>query len=109
MKNLTYRILLILLLAAGTAMAGGYNRYQLKKDYRTAGELMAAFIDPGLRSTDHLFNWCCDCILFLARTAGMSYEEMNILLFVILQPTIILILVLLYLRERRLRRRLQGN
>jgi hypothetical protein len=41
------------------------------------------------------FNWCCDCIQFYADKLGCTYEELNIYLFVILEPFIIIILTIL--------------
>lgn len=46
------------------------------------------------KSTDGLFEWCCDCIQFYAYKLGYTYEELNIVIFVILQPSIIVYLFL---------------
>ena len=38
---------------------------------------------------DTIFYWCVDFLKFLAARLGMTYEEINVYLFVILTPTII--------------------
>ena len=74
--------------------------YYLKKDYRSTNELFSVLNDSGLNSTNNLFKWCCDCISYYAKVTGYTYEEMNIILFVICQPLLILLFLFLYLRER---------
>lgn len=44
----------------------------------------------------NLFNFCCDLMRFLAKSSGLSYEEVNIILFLILQPALILYSFILY-------------
>lgn len=52
-----------------------------------------------------IFDWCVDFLEWLAPLVGMSYKEINVWLFVIIMPAIILIQGMggLYL-WRRLRR-----
>ena len=45
----------------------------------------------------NLFNFCCDLMRFLANCFGLSYEEVNIILFLILQPALILYSFMLFL------------
>ena len=44
------------------------------------------------------FNWCVLVLEIVAEYIGMSYELINILIFVILQPLLILIFFYLWLR-----------
>ena len=45
------------------------------------------------------FNWCVLVLEIMADITGMSYELINILIFVILQPLLILIFFYLWRRE----------
>lgn len=47
------------------------------------------------KNTNGVFLWCCDCIQFYANKLGYSYEEFNIIIFVILQPSLIVYLLTL--------------
>lgn len=42
-----------------------------------------------------LFQWCCDILQYVAIQTGYTYEELNIIIFVILQPSIIIYLIIL--------------
>ena len=46
------------------------------------------------------FNWCVLVLEITAQHTGMSYELINILIFVILQPLLIAIFFYLWRRER---------
>ena len=46
------------------------------------------------------FNWCVLVLEIMAEYIGMSYELINILIFVILQPLLIVIFFYLWRRER---------
>ena len=48
-----------------------------------------------------IFNWCVRVLEIMAEYTGMSYELINILIFVILQPLLILIFFYLWQRERQ--------
>ena len=54
---------------------------------------------------NEIFDWCVDFLEWLAPLLGMSYKEINVWLFVILMPGVILIqgVLCLYL-WRKLRR-----
>ena len=45
------------------------------------------------------FNWCVLVLEIMADLTGMSYELINILIFVILQPLLILIFFYLWRKE----------
>ena len=51
-----------------------------------------------------IFNWCVRVLEIMAEYTGMSYELINILIFVILQPLLIIIFFYLWLRERHNKR-----
>ena len=44
---------------------------------------------------DKVFDWCVDLLEFLAPRLGMTYKELNVWLFVIIQPGVIVILAVL--------------
>ena len=52
-------------------------------------------------------NWffllCVDAIYWMEAVSGISYEAWNIILFVILQPLLIIIFFSLWVRERFVR------
>ena len=48
-----------------------------------------------------IFNWCVLVLEIMAEATGMSYELINILIFVILQPLLILIFFYLWIRQRK--------
>jgi hypothetical protein len=43
-------------------------------------------------ATNSIFKWCCDCIQFYGHSLGYSYEEFNLVIFVIIQPALIVFL-----------------
>jgi len=43
------------------------------------------------------FQLCCDIMRILAKSCGLSYEEINILIFVILQPALMLYFLILFI------------
>ena len=47
------------------------------------------------------FNWCVLVLEIMAEYTGMSYELINILIFVILQPLLIVIFFYLWRRETK--------
>lgn len=66
--------------------------YLINKSY-THSELFGCLLKQ--KNTNGLFQWCCDCIQFYAVKLGYSYEALNIVLFVILQPSLIIYLFIL--------------
>jgi hypothetical protein len=65
------------------------TKYYLVKDYKGQIHLFQTLFDKPQK----LFLWCCDCILFYAKWMGITYEELNIHLFVIFQPMLIIFLI----------------
>ena len=49
---------------------------------------------------NNLFDWCVSVLLFIGDTTGMGYELANIVIFVILQPALILLFFILWRREK---------
>ena len=47
-----------------------------------------------------LFRLCVDFMYFVASLIGISYEALNIWLFIIIQPGLILLFFALWLKER---------
>ena len=45
------------------------------------------------------FFWCVDVLTFIGEITGMGYALANIVIFVILQPSLILIFFILWRRE----------
>ena len=77
------------------------NKYMIQNDYTSTGDLLNAL----KQIPERLFVWCCDCIRFYAIQMGISYEQLNIDLFVILQPMLILLFFILFLiQSDRLRK-----
>ena len=71
------------------------------------------YADSGIVWIDIIFDWC---VLFLIKTAnqlGITYEEVNVWLFVILLPTILLISLLmnwlLFIQVLRLKAKNQSH
>ena len=50
---------------------------------------------------DQIFWSCVDAIEYLGNLSGLGYELTNIVLFVIIQPLLILVFLFLWLKERR--------
>ncbi len=50
-----------------------------------------------------LFLLCVDAILWLEKISGISYEAWNLILFVFLQPALIMLFFILWLKARFVR------
>ena len=50
-----------------------------------------------------LFLLCVDAILWLEKISGISYEAWNLILFVFLQPVLILLFFILWIKARFVR------
>ena len=71
----------------------------IMKKYKTAGELFSDLLHQD--SINNFFNWCCSCIDFYAHKLGCTYEELNIYLFVIVEPLLILLLLVLLIYKNK--------
>ena len=47
-----------------------------------------------------LFYGCVDFLHALAAKTGTTYEEINVIIFIILEPILFFVLLLLYIRKR---------
>jgi len=50
---------------------------------------------------NNFFRWCVEVLVWIGNVTGMGYELANIVIFVILQPLLILIFLILWLRARK--------
>ena len=50
---------------------------------------------------NNFFNWCVWVLEVIGDVTGMGYELANIVIFVILQPTLILLFYILWRREKK--------
>ena len=50
---------------------------------------------------ERFFYWCVDVLVWIGDTTGLGYMLANILIFVILQPALIILFMFLWWRERR--------
>ena len=57
--------------------------------------------NSGFELIDFVFKVCVIVLVNLANLIGISYEAINIIIFVFLQPGLILLLFLLWRKERR--------
>jgi hypothetical protein len=48
-----------------------------------------------------LFNWCVKVLEWIGNVTGMGYELANIVIFVILQPALILLFFIMWRIEKR--------
>ena len=69
------------------------THYYIKGTYVSSADLFQTIAD----NPSKLFLWCCDCIRYYALQFGLTYEQLNIHLFVILQPMLILLFFVLFL------------
>jgi hypothetical protein len=57
---------------------------------------------------DSLFNWCVKFLSSLADVVGMTYNEVNIWIFVIIEPAVFLLMLWVIIRQRQIIRRLKS-
>ena len=57
--------------------------------------------DSGNDLLDFMFKICVIVLVDIAQFLGITYEALNIILFVIIQPALIIIFFVLWLLERR--------
>lgn len=50
---------------------------------------------------NQIFDWCVDLLYWMAGVTGLTYEEVNVLLFVFIHPLITLILIMLLISKQR--------
>ena len=57
--------------------------------------------NPGFEIIDFIFKVCVIILVDMANFLGISYEAINIIIFLLLQPGLILIFFILWRRERK--------
>ena len=57
--------------------------------------------NSGFELVDFIFKVCVFILVDLANLLGISYELINIIIFVILQPTLILLFFILWRKEKK--------
>ena len=57
--------------------------------------------NSGFELIDFIFKVCVIVLVDLANLIGISYEAINIIIFVFLQPSLILFFFILWRKERR--------
>jgi uncharacterized membrane protein YfhO len=74
-------------------------RYRLQKNYENVIDLFDNLFNlETYSSSDTFFNWCVDVLIFISRNMGVTYEEANIAIFVIIHPLITLLLLSFIIR-----------
>jgi len=59
---------------------------------------------------DSIFDWCVDVLVYWAGILGMTYKEINVWVFVIIWPIVtIVLIVIVFLQQRRLRQLLKDE
>ena len=48
---------------------------------------------------DKIFDLCVDILLYLAKITGLTYNEVNVWIFVILGPIFIIILIAIVIKQ----------
>ena len=97
------KIIVVLILGFSSILHGQEPAHEyyfyVHDDYSSQRDLYHTLLN-NVENSDQLFLWCCDCIMFYARAFKISYNTMNLILFVFLQPFIILMFFLLILKQR---------
>lgn len=50
--------------------------------------------------TDKIFNWCVDILVNFAELLGLTYNEINVYIFVIITPLIFLIMLVIIITQQ---------
>ena len=58
-----------------------------------------------VKMIDQFFDWCVWVLVVIGNVTGMGYELANIVIFVVLQPALILLFFILWRREKKKNRR----
>ena len=54
---------------------------------------------------NNFFNWCVSVLEIIGQITGMGYELANIVIFVIIQPVLIVLFFILWQKEKRKNKR----
>lgn len=59
---------------------------------------------------DSIFDWCVDVLIYWAGVLGMTYKEINVWVFVIIWPSVtIVLIVIIFLQQRKLHQLLMNE
>ena len=102
-KNLTFTICVMLALIIGIGLGLGtmwmsVGQAGLDGEYFRALKTVGG---SGVNWIDAIFRYCVVLLVNMAKVLGISYEALNIWVFIIAQPLIILFLIIWVLRLRR--------
>ena len=50
---------------------------------------------------DYIFYLCVDILVWLAKLTGTSYELINIIIFIVLYPLILLFLLIVIMKQKK--------
>jgi len=53
-----------------------------------------------------IFNWCVDVLIFLAHWLGITYQEINVWIFCIIEPIVFIYMLTLIIKQNRYIKRL---
>ena len=105
MSKLTFTICMILALVIGVLIGIGWMSIShdgLEGEYFRALKTVAG---SGVNWIDAIFRYCVVLLVNMAKVIGISYEALNIWVFIIVQPLIILLLFIWVIRLRRRNRK----
>lgn len=50
---------------------------------------------------DIIFKWCVDVLIFLANVLGITYQEINVWIFCIIEPIIFIYMLVIIIKQNR--------
>ena len=109
MKNLTATICLTIALLLGFVFGIAWmsiGNEALDGEYLRALKTVGG---SGVNWIDAIFRYCVVLLVNVAKVLGISYEALNIWVFIIIQPLLIVFLFLWVLRLRRRIKRLKRS
>lgn len=56
-----------------------------------------------------VFYWCVDLLKGWARQLGMTYEEINVWIFCVIEPIVFVVMLTIIFRQRNILRKLKIN
>ena len=90
--SVVYWFFVLLLIYSIRTGKGGTINYNSGKVYKTSVQLFYDIVPETLNGK--CFQWCCNLTQFYANSFGFTYEEINIALFVIFQPALMIFFLL---------------
>ena len=105
MSKLTFTISMTLALVIGVVIGIGWmsiSHEGLDGEYLRALKTVGG---SGVNWIDAIFRYCVVLLVNMAKVIGISYEALNIWVFIIVQPLIILLLFIWIIQLRRRNRK----